>query len=129
MILADASAWIEFLRRAGSPVAVRMRAHVAGGQLMTTDVVLMEVLAGARDRSHRESLRRLLGTCEYVAASPPLDFEEAADIYRACQAGGETVRKLLDCLVAAVAIRAGVSVLHRGRDFDKIARHTALALA
>jgi predicted nucleic acid-binding protein len=33
---------------------------------------------------------------------------------------------LTDCLIAAVAIRNGVSVLHRDRDFEVIARHTDL---
>jgi predicted nucleic acid-binding protein len=55
-------------------------------------------------------------------------FEEAAAIYRACRTGGETVRSMLDCLVAVPAIRAGASILHRDRDFDVIARHTELQL-
>jgi predicted nucleic acid-binding protein len=52
--------------------------------------------------------------------------ERAADIARACRLHGETIRRGLDCLVAAVAIREGVTVLHADRDFDAIARHTAL---
>ncbi len=37
---------------------------------------------------------------------------------------GETVGALTDCLIAAVAIRSGSSVLHADRDFDVLARHT-----
>jgi predicted nucleic acid-binding protein len=43
-----------------------------------------------------------------------------------CRAGGETVRKMTDCLVAVPAIEAGARVLHADADFDKLARHTPL---
>ena len=43
-------------------------------------------------------------------------------------AGGRepTIRSMLDCLIAAVAIRQGIPVLHSDRDFDALARHTEL---
>ena len=44
----------------------------------------------------------------------------------ACRRGGETVRRLIDCLIAATAIRTGVSVLHADTDFDRLARLTSL---
>lgn len=46
--------------------------------------------------------------------------------YRRCRARGETVRKLVDCLIAAVAIRNGLPLLHRDADFDALSRHTNL---
>ena len=42
---------------------------------------------------------------------------------------GETVRKLMDCFIAAVALRAGAPVLHKDVDFDVLARHTDLRIA
>ena len=38
------------------------------------------------------------------------------------------MRRLIDCLIASVAIRAGVPVLHYDTDFDVLARHTALQI-
>ena len=58
----------------------------------------------------------------------PVDYEEAAARYRACRRMGATVRKLIDCLIAAQAIRAGVSILHADADFDTLARHTELMI-
>lgn len=92
----------------------------------TTDVVVMEVLAGARDDDHRDRLRRLLARCEHVPVQGLDDFEAAADLYRLCRAAGETVRALTDCLIAVVALRQSLPVLHADRDFDVLARHTAL---
>jgi predicted nucleic acid-binding protein len=129
VILADTSAWIEFLRATGSDANVRLRGLIERDQLATTDVVLMEVLAGARDDGHRDRLRALLARCEFVPLAGPRDYEDAADVYRACRQAGDTVGALTDCLIASVAMRAGLSVLHTDRDFDAIARHAPLELA
>jgi hypothetical protein len=52
----------------------------------------------------------------------------AAELYRACRAGGETPRKLTDCLIATVAIRNGAALLCEDADFAAIARHSPLQL-
>jgi len=55
-----------------------------------------------------------------------VDYDAAAALYRTCRQRGHTVRKLLDCLIAAVAIRGDVPIIHRDTDFDILAQHTAL---
>ena len=130
MILADTSAWIEFLRGTGTPVHHRLRDTVRAGALpATTEPVVMEVLAGARDSAHLGSLRRLLSGCELLPVEGLGAWERAADIWRLCRSKGETVRSLTDCLIADVALQAGASVLHSDRDFDAISRSTGLAIA
>jgi hypothetical protein len=47
-------------------------------------------------------------------------------MYRICRRNGETVRKLIDCLIASITIRAGLSILHADADFEVLARHTDL---
>lgn len=54
------------------------------------------------------------------------DFDVAAELYRRCRSAGETIRNFIDCLVAAVAIRADVPLLHNDVDFTALARHTEL---
>ncbi|HET9050972.1 MAG TPA: PIN domain nuclease [Candidatus Dormibacteraeota bacterium] len=130
--LVDTSAWIEFLRGTGSPANIAVRELLAGSEATattTTESVVMEVLAGARDAAHLDRLRRLMLTCTVVAIEGLADFEEAASLYRTCRGAGETVRSLADCLVAAVAIRADLRVLHADRDYATIARHSALRIA
>jgi hypothetical protein len=129
VILADTSAWVEYLRGTGSEQNARVRELLAGGELATTDAVLMELLAGARDADHRERLRSLMARGRYVSVEGPLDYERAAAVHRACRRQGDTVRSLVDCLIAAVAIRAELPLLHADADFETIARHTPLALA
>jgi predicted nucleic acid-binding protein len=127
VILADTSAWVDHLRGRRTAVARRLDASLDGG-IATTDVVVMEILAGARDPSHLTTLRRLLQRCDLLPVTAE-DYESASAIWRACRRAGDTPRSLLDCLVAAVAMRHGVAVLHSDRDYDMIARHVGLALA
>jgi predicted nucleic acid-binding protein len=130
VILVDTSAWVEFLRGTGSPGDLRLQAALREGEILaSTDVVVMEVLGGARDGAELERLRRLLHSQEFLAAERLSDYELAADVYRRCRAGGETPRNFIDCLIAVVAIRNDAEVLSEDADFLAIARHTSLRLA
>lgn len=130
MILVDSSAWIELLRGTRSPVHLSLKAALhGGGEIATTDVVVMEIVAGARDEADRDWLRRLLYGQRFLAVDGPSDYETAAELYRLCRAAGETPRKLTDCLIAAVAIRNDAELLCQDADFLTIARHAPLRLA
>ena len=56
----------------------------------------------------------------------PKHYDQAAAMYRACRRSGETVRKLIDCLIAAAAVDARIPILHADADFETLARHTDL---
>ena len=124
MIFIDTSAWVEFLRDTGSPVCDLVGVLLAH-EIAICDAVRMEVLAGARDESHLKSLRRLLARATMIPTQAT-DYDDAAALYRRCRMQGETVRRLIDCLIGAVAIRAGLPILHRDADFETLARHTEL---
>ncbi len=124
MILIDTSAWIEFLRDTGSPTCDLVE-ELLSQNIAICGPVSMEVLAGARDESHLRSLRELTARTVTLRIHP-IDYEDAATLYRLCRQEGRTVRNQIDCLIAAVAIRNEVPVLHADADFDVMARHTPL---
>jgi predicted nucleic acid-binding protein len=124
VILIDTSAWIEFLRDTGSRICNRVDELLAE-DIACCDPIRMEILAGARDERHLRRLRRLLARATLLPTGPAA-YDQAAAIYRHCRREGETIRKLIDCLIAAVAINADVAVLHRDDDFEVMARHTEL---
>jgi predicted nucleic acid-binding protein len=126
VILIDTSAWIEFLRDTGSPVCEEVDRLLAA-DIAICDAVRMEVLAGARDAAHLRALRALLARATMLPTDSE-DYETAAALYRTCRRRGESVRTLVDCLIAAVAIREGAPVLQSDRDFEALARHTPLRL-
>jgi predicted nucleic acid-binding protein len=126
VILIDTSAWVEFLRDTGSVISDRVDA-LLDHEIATCHPIRMEVLAGARDEQHLADLRGLLARASLLPTEPT-DYEEAAVLYRTCRRRGETVRKLIDCLIAATAIRSAIPILHSDNDFDVLARHTPLSI-
>lgn len=127
MILVDTSAWIELLRASGHPAHVTLRHHLQRhSPIATTEPVIMELLAGTRTASELAKLRTRLLALPRLTVRALSDFEAAAGLYRNCRRRGATVRKLMDCLIAAVAIRENATVLHNDHDFDLLARHTQL---
>jgi predicted nucleic acid-binding protein len=126
VILVDTSAWIEFLRNTGSEACEAVD-RLLDADLAICDAVSMEVLAGARNERHLIQLRGLLARATMLPTTPA-DYDAAASMYRSCRARGETVRKLIDCLIGAVAVRAGAAILHADVDFSALARHTDVQL-
>jgi predicted nucleic acid-binding protein len=129
LILPDSSAWIEEFRGTGSGVHLALRDLLAsGGEIAVTEPVVMELLAGARAKRELRATRVRLLSFTMLRVQDLVTYERASAVWRACRLAGEPVRNTLDCLIAAVAIREGVTILHADRDFDVIARHTDLQI-
>jgi len=125
LILVDTSAWIEYLRATNSPEHRTLRSLIErDAPLATTDPVVMELLAGARDDARLMALRRFILRFEHVPTQGLADYEAAAELYRRCRRAGTTPRSLMDCLVVRVALREDIPLLARDRDFERIAAVT-----
>ena len=128
-MVVDTSAWVEYLRATGSPADAALTDAVrASDDIGVPDVVRLELLAGAGTDAQVRDLQRLLGRFHAMPAASPADHETAAALYRAARRTGATVRSLLDCLVAAAALRTDSPLLARDRDFEVIARVSPLRL-
>ena len=124
MVLVDTSAWIEVFRK-----PTRLQIDEVGGldEVVTCLPVVQEVLQGFRDEGAFRVARDAMLSLPCVES--PLGqarFEEAAELYRAARRAGFTVRSGTDCLIAACAIRHGLTVLHRDRDVPARARLSPL---
>ena len=127
MSLIDTSAWVEFLRDTGSLVCLQVE------QLLEADAgacesIVMEILSGARDEAQLADLRLLMARCTTLRTES-VDYEVAAALFRQCRRNGKTPRKMMDCLIAAVAIRNDVALLHFDQDFVVLAENSSLRLA
>ena len=124
MWLLDTSAWIEVFHKR-NPFDLKS----IGGldEVVTCLPVVQEVLQGFRDEKAYRTAREAMRALPCVESPIPLDrFDEAASLYRGARRAGLTVRSGTDCLIAALAIRHGLAVLHRDRDFTALARVTPL---
>ncbi len=121
MILVDTSVWIELLR--GS---IRVDWEEMG-EFAICGPVMQEILQGLDDSPAANEFRRGLDKIAVVGDPVGLDaFADAAEVYRIARRMGYTIRSSTDCLIAVIAIRAGIGIWHRDRDYDHIARFTAL---
>ncbi|MFV0496290.1 PIN domain nuclease [Mycobacterium sp.] len=126
-MIVDTSVWIEFLSTSESPAGHWLADRIAAGApVIVPDVVLMELLIGTADEATAALRRRLLQRFAILPGAPVRDAEDAAAIHRRCRRGGDTVRSLIDCQVAAMALRIGVAVAHRDRDYEVIRTHCGL---
>lgn len=129
MILVDTSAWVEYDRSTGSPVARRLQELIGNeGSVAVTEPVLAEVTAGARDDRREQQLRRLLQRFELLPFDATPDFDGAVRIYHQCRRAGVTPRGLVDCMIAAVAVRNSAAVLAHDLDLARVAEVMPLAL-
>ncbi len=96
-------------------------------EVVTCLPVIQEALQGFRDEHAFRTAREALLSFPIIESPMRLEvFEEAAALYRSARRAGLTVRSGVDCLIAACAIRHGLTVFHHGRDFDVIARVSGL---
>ena len=128
MALVDTSAWIEYVRRTGSPIDLRLDGLIASDATVAlTQPVVMELLTGARDATDEARLRALIGAFDLLSFDPDIDFEQAASISRLCRSAGFSV-KAVDCMIASVAVRHEAAILAADRDFARIASVVPLGL-
>ncbi len=128
-MIADTSAWVEYLRATGSPVHRRLRRQIEGeAPIVVPELVVMELLVGAADEPAARQLRRMLHSFDVAPLAPLVDSERAADLQRRCRSEGRPVRSLIDCMIAAMALRLNEPVLHLDRDFDVLASAVGLAV-
>jgi predicted nucleic acid-binding protein len=127
--LVDTSVWIEVLRGTESTAMARIRDLVANdaASIATAEPIIMELIAGAAGTPGLDAVERLAASMVLVGIDPATDFHDAGHLYRAARARGLTVRKLADCLIAAVAIRADATLWHRDADFEALASISPLS--
>ena len=124
MLLVDTSVWIEVFRR---DTTFHLESVADLEEVVTCLPVIQEVLQGFRDERAFQVARESLYSLPIVES--PLKravFDEAIDLYRRSRQAGVTVRSSVDCLIAACALRHGLTVVHRDRDFNDLARISPL---
>lgn len=125
-VLVDTSALVEFLNDGNQAVANEVD-RVLSAHMTTCDAVVMELTAGARSESDLQSIKSLLAMGDNESVTS-VDFEIAATLYRTARRSSVTVRSMLDCVIAAVAVRLGIPILHNDRDFDALASCTEVRI-
>jgi predicted nucleic acid-binding protein len=129
VIVVDTSVWIDVLNDADTGSARRCVELIEAGEpVALTDVILTEVLQGLRSDQESRLVERHLRAFPILRLEDLDDFVLAASLHRSARRAGVTIRKTLDCLIAAPCVRTGAPLLHADEDFDRLASCTALRI-
>lgn len=93
------------------------------------DVVLLEVLQGARTEADAARIERNLRQFPVLPMLGPSLAARAARNYRLLRARGVTMRKSADLIIGTFCIEHGHRLMHGDRDFDPMATHLGLRIA
>ena len=131
MIVVDSSVWIAKMRGARTDAARKLDQMADGpvDEICVGDIVLLEVLQGARDEAHVDFIETRLRAFRIEPMLSPRLAAIGARNFRQLRARGVTIRKTIDIIIATFCIDGGHQLLHSDRDFDAIARHLPLAMA
>lgn len=129
MILADSSVWIAHFRGQATQSVAKLDALIESPDLLLGDLVLLELLQGARDDRHASAIETRLHTFPLVSMLDPAIARAGARNYRRLRALGVTVRKTTDLIVATFCIERGHALLHADRNFAPFAEHLGLLTA
>jgi len=115
------------MRAADSGAVTKLREAIQGGSgILVGDVVLLEVLQGARSEQHAERLRGQLHQFHIVPMMDAKLAVLASRHYRLLRERGITIRRTVDLIIGTFCIAHGYKLLHQDRDFAPMATHLGL---
>jgi len=120
--LADTSVWA----RGSRPALEWFAAALEDGRIAVCDQVAMELLWSARDGADFRATEEALLACPWYLVEP-VDWVEARRVFGELAGRGPLHHrqiKIPDLLIAAVAARNGLTVVHYDSDFEVIASVT-----
>ncbi|MDX3924169.1 MAG: PIN domain nuclease [Shinella sp.] len=126
MIVVDTSVWIDNLRNADTLATAKLRWVVQRHTVVLADIVLLELLQGARDDRHALALESHFRRFRIVNVLDEHLAVRASRNYRLLRSKGFTIRKTPDLILATYCIEHGLPLLHDDRDFEPAAAHLGL---
>lgn len=126
MIVVDSSVWIANLRAADTPAARKLRAIEDVDDIIVGDLILLEVLQGARSEAHATLIETALRRFRVERMLDEMLAVRAARNYRLLREKGATVRKTIDVIIGTFCIANGHALLHDDRDFEPMTAHLGL---
>lgn len=129
MILIDSSVWIDLFRESSTPEVRRLHEAAERNEAVIGDLILCEVLRGARDEAAASRMARALGVFPVMPLVGPEIALRAAENFRRLRSAGITPRSTIDLLIGTWCIENDVALLHADREFAPMQRHLGLRQA
>lgn len=121
MVIVDTSVWIDFLKGRETQEVEKLEELLSEEtDIFITGLIVQEILSGIKAKMDREQLRTELG--HFMLINPSLDTHvQAAEIFDGCKRKGYTIRSIIDCLIASLALEYDLTLLENDKDYSCIA--------
>jgi predicted nucleic acid-binding protein len=126
VVLVDSSVWIDHINRVVTEPVSRLRELFSTAEILIGDLILCEVLQGARDERTARRWEAMFRDFERASLSDSELAIKAAGNYRLLRRRGITVRKTIDVIIGTFCIERGHVLLHDDRDFEPMERFLGL---
>jgi predicted nucleic acid-binding protein len=128
VIVVDSSVWIAQLRGQQTEARAKLQAIVSNddGRILVGDVILLEVLQGARDEAAAARIEQNLRAYQIATMCDTTLAIQCARNYRLLRQRGVTVRKTIDMIIGTFCIEGNRDLLHDDRDFEPMATFLGL---
>ncbi len=129
MIVVDSSVWIAHLRDSDIAEVRKLRALDDPDEILIGDLIMLEVLQGARSERLARLIEQQLRQFEIASMLSAALAPRVARNYRFLRDRSVTPRKTIDMIIGTFCIEGGHRLLHADRDFDPLVEHLGLRTA
>lgn len=126
MIVVDSSVWIDHLRDVDNTAVRTLRTIDEPQDIIVGDLILLEVLQGARNEHHAAIIEQNLRQFRIESMLGTELAFQAARNFRLMRERGVTIRKTIELIIGTFCIMHGHVLLHADRDFEPMVDHLGL---
>ncbi|MBI5188233.1 MAG: PIN domain nuclease [Nitrospirae bacterium] len=122
--LVDTTVWVKYLRGVDASLKNRISALVLEGRVFTSDIIIMEILRGAKSDKEYNMLYQ-----DFLAL-PLLEIDH--NVWETAWKTAYKLRKsgfnipMADVIISAVAMYYKCTLMHSDKHFNLLAKHTGL---
>ena len=118
MLLVGTTAWVDFFRNHSTPQVERLEYALKNSEdICICAVILTAILQGIRPERQYAKAKSYPENLIFLPMRYST-FVKSAEIFRYLHKHDVTIRKPVDCMMAAVAVEHNVPLLHNDRNFD-----------
>lgn len=119
--LVDTSVWVNILRGDSNTRARMNSLTQQGSSILMCEPVAMELLAGAR-KHEVIAIKEFIDSFASLEFDSLHDFRSAGEIRRQLSWQGKTLKSVVDCMIAVLALtNEEVVIVHNDSDFEMLA--------
>jgi len=126
MIVADTSAWIDYIKGIKAPHTDILDQALLNYRIITGDIIITEFLQGFKVEKDYNQAKEIMNSLEYYDFVGKEIAHHAAQNFRKLRKNGITVRKTIDVIIATFCIENNFPLIHNDKDFDPMEHYLGL---